>query len=127
MGYQRDLIKTHSETVERFLRNRRDLFFPEIILSCALKYDFAKPRAISGLVPLGSVTAGKKFVSNVDGIGVAVRKLEFKGAADARAATQLQIATVNIPDELLTPESSPLFRIDGNHRLSAADKDSEFI
>lgn len=126
MGYQRDLIKTHSATVVQFLKNRKDLFFPEVILSCALKYDFSKPRSVSGMAPLGSVLAGKKFESNVDGISVSIRTLGFKGVVDARASTQLQVAAVNIPDELLTPEKSPLFRIDGNHRLSAADKDAEF-
>jgi hypothetical protein len=126
MDYQRDLIKTHSATVVRFLKNRKDLFFPEIILSCALEYDFAKPRALSGMAPLGNVLAGRKFESNVNGISVAIRRLEFKGVVDARASTQLQIATVSIPDRLLTREKSPLFRIDGNHRLSAADKDNEF-
>jgi hypothetical protein len=149
MGYQRDLISTHRETVIRFLHNRRDLFFPEIILSCALKYDFVKSRSISGLAPLGNILEGKRFVSNVDGIAVAVRTLDFRGIEDVRASTKLEIASITIPDELLapekppvadelssaeksslahellTPEKSPLFRIDGNHRLSAADEDAE--
>jgi hypothetical protein len=124
--YQRDLIKIHRETVILFLKNRKNLFFPEIILSCALAYDFSKPRASTGMAPLTNVLAGKKFVSNVNGISVAVRKLSFRGRVDARASTQLQIATVNIPEGLLITPPPPLFRIDGNHRLSAADEDEEF-
>jgi hypothetical protein len=126
LDYQRDLIKIHRETVIRFLRNRKNLFFPEVILSCLLSYDFSKPKAVSGLQPLADVLSGKGFRSNTDGITVAVRRLAFKGKTDARAATALQIATLNVPDKLLRLPSSPLFRIDGNHRLSAADTDEEF-
>jgi hypothetical protein len=126
LDYQRDLIKTHRETVIRFLRNRKDLFFPEVILSCVLNYDFTRPRAISGMAPLGNVLAGKKFNSNVDGISVAVRTQAFKGGLDTRAPMRLQIATLHVPDKLLETKTPPLFRIDGNHRLSAADKDAEF-
>src|SRR5688572_10081003 len=70
LDYQRDLIKTHRDTIIRFLRNRQNLFFPEVILSCLLNYDFAKPRAISGLQPLADVLAGKGFKSNTNGITV---------------------------------------------------------
>jgi hypothetical protein len=126
LDYQRELIKTHRETVMRFLRNRKDLFFPELILSCVLGYDFTKPRAISGMAPLANVLAGKRFRSNVDGISIAVRKLSFKGGTDTRAPTVFQIVTISIPDELPEGKPPPLFRIDGNHRLSAADKEAEF-
>ena len=63
LDYQRDLIKTHRETVIRFLRNRKNLFFPEVILSCRLNYHFSKPRAVSGLQPLANVLTGKGFGS----------------------------------------------------------------
>lgn len=124
MNYQRDLIKVHRESVIRFLRNKKDLFFPEIILSCVLTYDFAKPRAVSGMAPLSNILAGKAFRSNVDGISVSVRKLAFKGREDVRAATALQIAALTIPGNIET--HAPLFRIDGNHRLSAVDTHEEF-
>jgi hypothetical protein len=126
LDYQRELIKTHRETVIRFLKNRKNLFFPEIILSCALAYDFSRPKAITGMAPLTNVLAGKKFVSNVDKISVTIRTLPFRGTTDARASIRLQIATLYIPDELLMRPPPPLFRIDGNHRLSAADTDEEF-
>lgn len=126
LDYQRDLIRTHRETVIRFLRNRKNLFFPEVILSCLLSYDFSRPRAISGLQPLVDVLAGKGFKSNTNGITVAIKRLPFRGRTDARAATILQIATLNVPDELVAATVPPLFRIDGNHRLSAADTEQEF-
>jgi len=126
LDYQRDLIKTHRDTVITFLRNRKNLFFPEVILSCLLAYDFAKPKAVSGLQPLLNVLSGRGFRSNVDGISVATRRVPFKGAGDRRADAALQIGTINVPDELLTATSQPLFRIDGNHRLSAADTEAAF-
>ena len=126
LDYQRDLIKTHRETVIRFLKNRKNLFFPEVILSCLLSYDFSKARAVSGLQPLVDVLSGKGFKSNIDGMTVGVKRLPFKGTSDSRAETALQIATLNVPDELLATGQSPLFRIDGNHRLSAADTESQF-
>jgi len=126
LGYQRDLITTHRDTVIRFLRNRKNLFFPEVILSCLLSYDFSKPSAVSGLEPLANVLAGKGFKSNTDGIAVAIKRIPFRGTADPRAPNALQVATLTVPDELLTKKTVPLFRIDGNHRLSAADQESEF-
>jgi hypothetical protein len=109
--------------VIRFLRNRRNLFFPEVILSCLLSYDFTKPRAVSGLQPLADVLAGKGFKSNTDGIAVTIKRMPFRGTADPRALNALQIATLTVPDALLTKTPLPLFRIDGNHRLSAADQE----
>jgi len=126
LDYQRDLIKTHRETVIRFLRNRKNLFFPEVILSCLLSYDFSKARAVSGLQPLTDVLSGKGFKSNTNGMTVGIKRLPFRGTTDTRVATALQVATLNVPDELLITSHSPLFRIDGNHRLSAADTESEF-
>lgn len=126
LDYQRELIKTHRDTVIRFLKNRKNLFFPELILSCLLSYDFTKPRAVSGLQPLADVLAGKVFRSNTNGIAVATRRMPFKGAADARALNALQVATLAVPDALLKVTPLPLFRIDGNHRLSAADQEAEF-
>lgn len=126
LDYQRELIKTHRETVIRFLKNRRNLFFPEVILSCLLSYDFTKRGAISGMQPLADVLAGKGFKSNSNGMTVAVKRMPFRGKAEARAATALQIATLNVPDVLLSAPRAPLFRIDGNHRLSAADQETEF-
>lgn len=126
LDYQRDLIKTHRETVIRFLRNRRNLFFPEVILSCLLNYDFTLPRAVSGMQPLADVLAGKGFKSNTDGMTVTIKRMPFRGTADARALNALQVATLTVPDALMTKTPLPLFRIDGNHRLSAADQEAEF-
>jgi hypothetical protein len=126
MTYQRDLMREHSETVIRFLRNKKDLFFPEVILSCVLRYDFDRKGAESGLDPIARVLAGKKFKSNVDGISVSVKDISYQGREDARSASKLKIGSLAIPKNLESVKPSPLFRIDGNHRLSAADGGTEF-
>ena len=38
--YQRNLIDTHKAEIERFLADRQYLFFPEVILSASLQFDF---------------------------------------------------------------------------------------
>lgn len=140
MAYQRDLMKEHSETVMRFLRHKQDLFFPEVVLSCVLEYDYTKRGARSAVQPLADVLAGKPFRSNVNDIRIAVKPLKYKTAGDVRAVVASQLATLNVPDDLLPTTSTedftrvqveqrpktPLFRIDGNHRLSAADMKQEF-
>lgn len=126
MDYQRDLMKEHSETVIRFLRNKQDLFFPEVVLSCVLEYDYTKRRANSEVSPIVDVLKGRGFRSNVNAITVGIRTLSYKAKGDVRASTGTRIATLTVPDGLIVPGKGPLFRIDGNHRLSAADKGTEF-
>ena len=53
-GFQRDLITKHKTEIENFLKDSNYLFFPEVILSCSLKYDFSKKGAISGLNPIST-------------------------------------------------------------------------
>lgn len=140
MAYQRDLMREHSETVMRFLRHKQDLFFPEIVLSCVLEYDYTKRGARSEVQPLANVLAGKPFRSNVNDIRITVKPLKYKTTGDVRAVVASQLATLSVPDDLLPTASTedftrdqvgkrqktPLFRIDGNHRLSAADMKQEF-
>src|SRR4051794_13177947 len=78
MTYQRDLMKEHSETVVRFLRNKQDLFFPEVVLSCVLEYDYTKRRANSAVDPVLDILAGRSFRSNVNEISVGIRALSYK-------------------------------------------------
>lgn len=125
--YQRDLLKDHEKEITRFLGNKEYLFFPEIILACILRYNFRKPKAKSGLDPLAEILAGRDFYSNVDKITVAVRSMPFKGMMDSRAPNRLRVASLSVPDGLLGQKAElPFFRIDGNHRLSAAANHSAF-
>ena len=53
-AYQRELIKSHKEEIERFLSERQFLFFPEVILSAPLNFDYnrARNRAVQPLIAL---------------------------------------------------------------------------
>lgn len=126
LDYQRELIKTHRDTVIRFLRNRKNLFFPEVILSCLLSYDFDQPDAQSGIDPIAQALGGKRFKSNVDGISVSSREMVYPGRDDVRTPVKLKLGSLVIPKKLERKKVPPLFRIDGNHRLSAADEEREF-
>ncbi|WP_336730186.1 hypothetical protein [Achromobacter ruhlandii] len=120
-AYQRNLIETHRNEIEQFLADRQFLFFPEVVLSASLNFDYAKARG-KNVQPLGDLFTGKGFTSNVDGLSVRAAKtklpkrLEIVGGSAAPT-----LAFLDIPEDQLTNENGlRLFRIDGNHRLSVA-------
>jgi len=72
-AYQRNLIETHRNEIERFLTDRQFLFFPEVVLSASLNFNDTKARG-KNPQPLGDLFTGKGFTSNVDGLSVRVAK-----------------------------------------------------
>lgn len=120
-AYQRNLIESHRDEIKQFLADRKSLFFPEVVLSAALSYDYAKARG-KDVRPLGDLHAGKAFTSNVDGLSVRVLKTKLpKGLAMVGGSAAPTLAYLDIPEAQLDREDGlRLFRIDGNHRLSAA-------
>lgn len=122
-AYQRNLIETHREEIKQFLADRDSLFFPEVVLSASLTYDYAKARGKKVEVhPLGDLHDGKVFKSNVDGLSVRpVKTKSPKGLEVVGGSAAPTLAYLDIPEDQLTKEDGlRLFRIDGNHRLSAA-------
>jgi len=108
--FQRDLIPEHKQEIKEFYQRKKDLFFPEIVLSHTLKYDFNKDGAITGTNPLKDIAIDKKeFISNVD-------EIKFKPLSTEVGKQRVVEITIN--DEWLT-ENKPFSRIDGNHRISA--------
>lgn len=120
-AYQRNLIETHRSEIEQFLADRQFLFFPEVVLSASLNFDYAKARGKS-VQPLGDLFTGKGFTSNVDGLSVRIAKTKLpKGLEVVGGNAAPTLAFIDIPEEQLAEENGlRLFRIDGNHRLSAA-------
>lgn len=120
-AYQRNLIETHREEIKQFLADRDSLFFPEVVLSASLSYDYARARG-KDIHPLGDLHDGKVFKSNVDGLSIRVVKTKLpKGLEVLGSSAAPTLAFIDIPEEQLTDETGlRLFRIDGNHRLSAA-------
>lgn len=120
-AYQRNLIETHRSEIEQFLADRQFLFFPEVVLSVSLNFDYTKARGTS-VQPLGDIFAGKGFTSNVDGLSVRVAKTKLPKALEVVGGSSAPtLAFLEIPeDQLMREDGLRLFRIDGNHRLSAA-------
>ncbi|WP_424859143.1 hypothetical protein ACPP3B_12155 [Tepidimonas sp. HKU77] len=122
-AYQRNLIETHRSEIAQFLADQQFLFFPEVVLSAALAYDYAKARGKARDVQaLADLHAGKAFKSNVDGLTVRVVKTKLpKGLEVVGGSAAPTLAYLEIPEEQLGRDDGlRLFRIDGNHRLSAA-------
>lgn len=112
-GYQRDLINTHRSEIFTFLSDSEFLFFPEVILSCSLTYDYEKKGSISGLKPLRKIQERENFKSNKDGLSIRFRKTGNKEIREKMPRVTLSF----------NAEHLKLSRIDGNHRLSACEED----
>lgn len=113
--YQREIIPKHLEEIDKYYNERENLFFPEVILSLELKYDFAKPNAISGTSPIRDISRGVGFKSNED-------EVDIKVLAKRHDKDKLRVANV-----LLNNDDVKFFgRIDGNHRLTAKDNQNIF-
>lgn len=120
-AYQRNLIETHRSEIEQFLSDRQFLFFPEVVLSVSLNFDYSRTGK-RDVRPLGDLFVGKGFVSNVDGLSVRVLKTKLPKALEVVGGSAAPtLAFLELPEEQLTQDNGVrLFRIDGNHRLSAA-------
>lgn len=103
---QRDLIPEHKAEISKYLQEREDVFFPEIVLSYTLQYDFNALDAKSGVDPLSDLRERKDFESNLDDI-------KFKSHR-----TGEHIVSINLGDSW-AKKNKPFSRLDGNHRLSA--------
>ncbi|MCA3175716.1 MAG: hypothetical protein ING36_09290 [Burkholderiales bacterium] len=113
-AYQRNLIDTHKEEIERFLEDRRYLFFPEVVLSASLRINGSSNVA----------WRDKGFRANADGLALRVVKTKLPAGHNVVGGSGAPIlAYFTLGEEQLQlseEEGFRLFRIDGNHRLSAA-------
>lgn len=119
--YQRTLIDTHKAEIERFLAHRQYLFFPEVILSASLQFDFNAYKGKRSIAPIADILSGTGFNSNVNGLTVKTVTTKLPNALETvGAANAPQLAYLNLPEDRIE-SGLKLFRIDGNHRLSAAN------
>ena len=129
MDFQRNLIESQEKMIKEFLYDNPNLFFPEVILSYQLNYDYSKPKADSNVNPIVLLKNGEPFKSNVDKIEIVPKKINFKNQQDDRGLTAVNVVSVKIDDTFLTNSikegNQPFFRVDGNHRLSAAKEFEE--
>ena len=110
-SYQRNPIEGREDIIT-FLETETYLFFPEIILSYKIRHDSVKK---SNERPLKVILSGNKYKSNKDNVKINIRKI-FNTSTDEG----VKIIELIIPDEHIN--TKPFHRIDGNHRLLAAEK-----
>jgi hypothetical protein len=125
-SYQRDLITKHKQEMLDFLRKRETLFFPEVVLSYSIDL---------------------KHLDRIkdEGLKITIRTNQYQNKQDARGRDNVKIATIDIKEKEYFGFAgqknakgfgqAPFFnegdklineifnRIDGNHRLSAADEE----
>lgn len=121
-SYQRDPIKRGD--ILDFLEKETYLFFPEIILSYKIKYSFKKSQNTDP--PLFKIQEGKSFKSNIDKTQIKIKKVSYKQTSDLAGKNNVTIAELIFNDAeleaLIQKNNQPLHRIDGNHRLRAAEE-----
>lgn len=121
--YQRNLIDTQKERITEFLSNKEYLFFPEVILGYKLRVDY-NHKKYSGRNPLKDIIDGREFHSNVDSIRFYVRKVPYNSTT-GNSEDDVRVVSINL-DDVWLQKNRPFLRIDGNHRLSAANEDADF-
>lgn len=127
--FQRSLINRHRDDIAEFLRERDSVFFPEVILSCQLERMCQRGESIPSGDLLGQlINATRPLSKSVGGLTIKRQSgIKFQSERDTRITQQIPLATLTFDDEYWeTLLARPLFRIDGNHRLSASSNNTEF-
>lgn len=108
---QRDLLEDHKDEMKDFLERGEYAFFPEVVLSMNVGLS-DEDKSFESLI-VAADSANKGFNLNVGKIKVNFRPDGNKLIDDRR---QLKVAQLSFDEKNIK-----LSRIDGNHRLSAAD------
>lgn len=121
-SYQRNPMER--EDIIDFLEKQTYLFFPEIILSYKFQHDFSKPKGETP--PIRAIQLNQNYKSNIDKTEFKLKKLDYKSQKDSRGTSEIRVIELIINDEdleiAIKEEREPFHRIDGNHRLRAAEK-----
>jgi hypothetical protein len=123
--YQRELLEKQKGVVSNFLTEETYLFFPEVILSLKLRQDLTLKGANTDVTPIQLIEKGNDFNSNIDKIkvrSVIVPQRNF----DVNETNIINVVEIEFDDaelaQLIDLNKHPLHRIDGNHRLTAAEE-----
>lgn len=124
--YQRELIDKQIKQTSNFLVEETYLFFPEVILSLKLKQDLTKAGANKDNTPTQLIEKSKTFKSNVNSISIKPVIQKNNKVFDVSEKDTITIVEIQIEDaelnRLIIANEHPFHRIDGNHRLSAAEQ-----
>ena len=119
--YQRNLIPTHKAAIERFLADQEYLFFPEVILSATLQFDSRSYKVGNTIVPRHDLLFRRRSTTTVNGFKVTTVNTKLPTRLNSEGGINApQLAYLELPDDQID-NGLKLFRIDGNHRLSAAE------
>lgn len=123
--YQRNPIYLQEKEISTFLDSEEYLFFPEVILSYQIKYDTTLKGADKNLTPIQKIETEHKFISNVDNAQFKVKIQKYNDLPDIRNNSELKLIDFILDDikleEQIKNGNHPLHRVDGNHRLKAAE------
>jgi nucleoside 2-deoxyribosyltransferase len=123
--YQRELIDKQKKVISNFLTDENYLFFPEVILSLKLRYDLTISDANKNHTPIQIIESNKQFKSNVDTLKISSFKKKLN-TFDINENNSITIIDIEIDDielmDLINSNKHPFHRIDGNHRLTAAER-----
>lgn len=127
--YQRELLDRQKKVISNFLTDETYLFFPEVILSVKLKTDYTKRGANVDQSPITLIESRRKFTSNVNGLSITPLKKTTSPNYDTSGRNEINIVDLEFSDgeltALINSNNHPFHRIDGNHRLTAAEQISE--
>lgn len=115
--YQRDLIGDRHDIID-FLEKQTYLFFPEIILGYKFKHNFLAQK----IEPLEVMQEGKKYTSSVDNVSISIKEVSFR-SNDVTQKNIIRLIELSLPEASIADK--PFQRIDGNHRLTAAEKSND--
>lgn len=107
-SYQRPLF--NRTDISDFLESQEFLFFPEVILSYKFKHRFDSTKE----TPLISIQNGKNYKSAINGDSISVKVFNDKKDFSSKAIKVVKLIVNDINEK-------PFHRIDGNHRLNAAE------
>lgn len=123
--YQRELIDKQKKVISNFLTEETYLFFPEVILSVKLKYDLTATSAKKES-PLTLIESKKPFTSNIDSLKIRVVEKKNSKVFDVGGRDEVKVVELEFDEgelnNLIIQNLHPFHRIDGNHRLSAAEQ-----
>lgn len=123
--YQRNPLSRQEKEISIFLDEEEYLFFPEVILSYKVKKDIRKAKTENELSPLQELEQKGSYKSNVDKASLKVRRVNYRNSQDVRGTDTMSVVELNLDSEelnnLIKEGQQPFNRVDGNHRLKAAE------
>lgn len=125
-AYQRELIDKQISQTSNFLTTENYLFFPEVILSLKLKQDLTKKGVSNIGTPIQLIESNKIFKSNINSLSIKPLVKKSNKVFDVSEKDTITIVELYFEDgelkKLIEEGNQPFNRIDGNHRLSAAEQ-----